>query len=200
MQQVIARDDILATRTCGKCTACCRFLPIVEPTLTKPMGVLCQHCKPNQGCTVYDLRPAACRGWNCGWRKLPNLAPSWRPDKSGIMLRMDGDPFADGVTVSLIGGAAALRNKQLEPLISSWIRAGIKVFLQCVGAPGFLPSLTLLNPLIDEFVRSGDGQSVTQALREIHDAVQRQHVWERDGLEHRSSVLGGQPLTVTAGG
>lgn len=193
MQQMSA-EDVLAARTCGKCTACCRFLPIIEPTLTKPMGVLCQHCKPGQGCTVYALRPAACRGWNCGWRKLPNLAAGWRPDKSGIMLRMDGDPFKDGVTVSLIGGASALRNKQLEPLISAWVEAGIKVFLQCVGPQGFLPSLTLINPIIEDAVRAGDGQSVTQALRDIHDAVQKQHVWQPDGLQHRSSVLEGLPL------
>lgn len=194
MQQTNAQD-ILAARTCGKCTACCRFLPIVEPTLTKPMGVLCQHCKPNQGCTVYELRPGACRGWNCGWRKLPNLAPNWRPDKSGIMLRMDGDPFTDGVTVSLIGGATALRNKQLEPLVSAWIEAGIKVFLQCVGPQGMLPTLTLMNPLVEDAVRARDGQSVTRALREVYDAVQSQHVWQSDGLQHRSSVLEGRSLS-----
>lgn len=195
MQQMRG-DEGLAARTCGKCTACCRFLPIVEPTLTKPMGVLCQHCRPGQGCTVYELRPAACRGWNCGWRKLPNLGPSWRPDKSGIMLRMDGDPFADGVTISLIGGAAALRNKQLPALVGSWVGSGIKVFLQCVGPQGFLPSLTLVNPVIEDAVRADDHAVVGQALREIYDAVQKQHVWEPDGLQHRSSVIEGVPLPV----
>ena len=185
--------NALAARTCGKCTACCRFLPIVEPTLTKPMGVLCQHCRPNQGCTVYDLRPGACRGWNCGWRKLPNLASSLRPDKCGFMLRMDGDPFVDGVTISLIGGAPALRNKQLEPLVSAWIGAGIKVFLQCIGPSGFLPSLTLMNPLVEDAVRAGNGKLVSQALRDVYDAVLKQHVWLPDGLQHHSTVLGSGP-------
>lgn len=194
MQQT--SEDILAARTCGKCTACCRFLPIAEPTLTKPMGVLCQHCRPNQGCTVYALRPAACRGWNCGWRKLPNLGPGWRPDKSGVMLRMDGDPFVQGVTVSLIGGGAALRNKQLAALVSAWVGAGIRVFLQCIGPQGFLPSLTLVNPVIEDAVRGRDLALVGRALREIHDAVQAQHVWEPDGLQHRSSVREGVPLPV----
>ena len=189
-------EAVLAARTCGKCTACCRFLPIVEPTLTKPTGVLCQHCKPNRGCTVYELRPGACRGWNCGWRKLPNLAPSWRPDKSGIMLRMDGDPFVDGVTVSLIGGAPALRNKQLAPLIGAWVGAGIRVFLQCVGPQGFLPSLTLVNPVIEDAVRAGDMPLVGRALQEIYDAVQKQHVWQPDGLQHRSTVLEGTSLPI----
>lgn len=185
---------ILAARTCGKCTACCRFLPIAEPTLTKPTGVLCQHCKPSQGCTVYDRRPGACRAWNCGWRKLPNLGPNWRPDKSGILLRMDGDPFVDGVTVSLIGGASALRNRQLEPLVSAWVEAGIKVFLQCVGSQGFLPSLTLINPIVADAVRAGNRAFVEQALRDIYDAVHKQHAWQPDGLIHRSSILEGGPL------
>lgn len=188
MQQQSA-EAILAARTCGKCTACCRFLPIAEPTLTKPTGVLCQHCKPGQGCTVYDLRPGACRGWNCGWRKLPNLGPAWRPDKSGIMLRMDGDPFTDGVTLSLIGGAQALRNKQLEPLVSAWALAGIKVFLQCIGPQGFLPSLTLVNPVVEDAARAGDLAQIGQTLRSLFDAVQRQHQWQPDGLQHRSTVL-----------
>lgn len=193
MQQQSA-EDILAARTCGKCTACCRFLPIAEPTLSKPMGVLCQHCKPGQGCTVYDLRPGACRGWNCGWRKLPNLGPAWRPDKSGIMLRMDGDPFVDGVTISLIGGAPALRNKQLDLLVSAWIEAGIKVYLQCVGPQGFLPSLTLVNPVVEDAVHAGNPALVGQALRDIFDAVQKQHVWQPDGLQHVSTVLEGRAL------
>ena len=193
MQQQSA-EDILAARTCGKCTACCRFLPIAEPTLTKPMGVLCQHCKPGQGCTVYDLRPGACRGWNCGWRKLPNLGPGWRPDKSGIMLRMDGDPFVDGVTISLIGGAPALRNKQLDLLVSAWVEAGIKVFLQCVGPQGFLPSLTLINPVVEDAVRAGNPALVARALRDIFDAVQKQHVWQPDGLQHVSTVREGGVL------
>ena len=193
MQQQSA-EDILAARTCGKCTACCRFLPIAEPTLTKPMGVLCQHCKPGQGCTVYDLRPGACRGWNCGWRKLPNLGPGWRPDKSGIMLRMDGDPFVDGVTISLIGGAPALRNKQLDLLVSAWVETGIKVFLQCVGPQGFLPSLTLVNPVVEDAVRAGNPALVARALRDIFDAVQKQHVWQPDGLQHVSTVREGGVL------
>lgn len=194
MQQ--SAEDILAARTCGKCTACCRFLPIAEPTLSKPMGVLCQHCKPGQGCTVYELRPGACRGWNCGWRKLPNLGPAWRPDKSGIMLRMDGDPFVDGVTISLIGGAPALRNRQLELLVSAWVEAGIKVYLQCVGSQGFLPSLTLVNPVVEDAVRAGNPALVGRALRDIFDAVQKQHVWQPDRLQHVSTVLEGRDLPV----
>lgn len=193
MQQLSAAE-VLAARTCGKCTACCRFLPIAEPTLTKPTGVLCQHCKPNQGCTVYELRPGACRSWECGWRKLPNLGPTWRPDKSGIMLRMDGDPFTDGVTISLIGGASALRNRQLEPLVSAWVEAGIKVFLQCIGPQGFLPSLTLVNPVVVDAVRAGDLALVGKALREIFDAVQKQHIWQADGLAHRSTVREGMTI------
>lgn len=196
MQQ--SAQDVLAARTCGKCTACCRFLPIVEPTLTKPMGVLCQHCKPGQGCTVYELRPAACRGWNCGWRKLPNLGPNWRPDKSGIMLRMDGDPFTDGVTISLIGGASALRNRQLEPLVGAWVEAGVKVFLQCIGPQGFLPSLTAINPIVEDAVRSRNMALVGQALRDIHAAVQQQHVWQPDGLEHRSTIREGRAIADIA--
>ena len=48
----------------------------------------------------------------------------------------------------------------------------------------------------EDAVRAGDMPLVGEALQEIHDAVQKQHVWQPDGLQHRSSVLEGTPLPV----
>ena len=53
------------SRQCGACTACCH------------------------GCTIYERRPKVCRDWMCMWREFPSLFDeSWRPDRSGVLMRM----------------------------------------------------------------------------------------------------------------
>src|SRR5262249_4530121 len=47
-------------RECGKCSLCCKLLPIQE--LNKPIDTWCPHCRPGHGgCTIYSSRPSECR-------------------------------------------------------------------------------------------------------------------------------------------
>ena len=90
--------DLVANRECGKCTVCCKVLAIDDPALAKSPGTMCPNCKTGSGCRIYDTRPDPCRGFFCGWRYLRELDYKWRPDKSGIMIRMQtsGVPQSPG--------------------------------------------------------------------------------------------------------
>jgi hypothetical protein len=39
-------------KTCGDCTLCCEVMAIEE--LSKPASVWCSHCKPGNGCLIYQ--------------------------------------------------------------------------------------------------------------------------------------------------
>lgn len=47
--------------SCVACGACC-VAPDIS-TLGKPLGVACQHLGPDCLCTIYEARPAVCRGY-----------------------------------------------------------------------------------------------------------------------------------------
>ncbi len=68
---------------CVACGACCAAPDI--STLAKPLGVTCKHQGAGEGptqvhrCTIYDTRPAVCRGYTPDWicaevAPLPTLA------------------------------------------------------------------------------------------------------------------------------
>jgi hypothetical protein len=66
---------------------CCKVLAVAE--LDKPMGLLCAHCRPGQGCGVYLDRPVACRTFECVWLLDPEMPHRFRPDQSKVMLEQD---------------------------------------------------------------------------------------------------------------
>jgi hypothetical protein len=70
-------------RPCGKCTACCTALSVIE--LRKSDYTHCQH-ECAQGCAIYHQRPSTCRTFACLW-KVPNwiLHDDDRPDKLGVI-------------------------------------------------------------------------------------------------------------------
>src|SRR5438128_1437727 len=100
---------------CGGCTVCCTALPIVED-FTKPAGVTCQHCT-STGCGIYETRYPICRTFLCGWLLLPGLDESWRPDRSGILIRaIEPDALPEefraagsGLHFTVLGGEASIR-------------------------------------------------------------------------------------------
>lgn len=70
-------------RRCGGCTACCKTHAI--RALDKPPGQWCAHCRPGQGCGIYDARPEECRTYGCLW--LAGYGPDRiRPDRSRVVL------------------------------------------------------------------------------------------------------------------
>lgn len=72
-------------KACGPCQVCCVALKIDTPQLRKKAQVPCPHLV-QKGCGIYEARPPVCRSFLCGWRLLPELDASWRPDLNGVML------------------------------------------------------------------------------------------------------------------
>lgn len=115
------------SRQCGACTACCHVLEIDDPELQKPAGVLCRHC--DKGCVIYDRRPKVCRDWLCMWREFPGLLDeSWRPDRSGVLMRMaEVDDSDIQVPYFEILDAAKVDWTGLAAVVAPYLRAGDNV-------------------------------------------------------------------------
>ena len=78
-------------RKCDGCTICCTTQRV--PEFDKPEYTPCQHCKLNQGCTIYNDRPKSCQKFECAW--LQGELPEWmKPDKIHMMVeKIDGFDF-----------------------------------------------------------------------------------------------------------
>lgn len=50
---------------CVACGACCAAPDI--STLAKPLGVPCEHLKPDMRCAIYAERPTVCRNYQPDW-------------------------------------------------------------------------------------------------------------------------------------
>jgi hypothetical protein len=79
--------ELVPGRSCGTCTMCCKLLDI--DVLEKPRGLWCKHCNPKAGCTAYDTRPQACRGFYCGYLRLPDLDDRWKPAKAKFLINFE---------------------------------------------------------------------------------------------------------------
>ncbi len=88
-----------STRTCGRCTLCCKVLEIRE--LGNPEGAWCPNCVAGQGCQIYPDRPAECVAFQCRYLCDPSLSDDWYPARCHIVLRAivvdrSGRPTAPG--------------------------------------------------------------------------------------------------------
>jgi hypothetical protein len=79
-----AANPIVAGRSCGDCTLCCKLLAVKD--LGKPRDVWCTHCKPGRGCLIYASRPRDCTAFNCGYLMSADLGEEWKPNRSKIVL------------------------------------------------------------------------------------------------------------------
>lgn len=95
-------------RECGDCVACCELLYVND--LQKPAGTSCKHCT-SKGCGIYATRPAVCREWFCGWRRVAGLAEELRPDRSGILIMDYGQDPAPSLLHKRYLVAIALRTR-----------------------------------------------------------------------------------------
>lgn len=182
--------ETLPNRPCGECTACCHFIPIDDPKLHKPTNVLCPHVAVGQGCTVYDLRPGPCRGWECLWKALETIPQDWRPDQSGLVFRPEGlhtQPFE--ITVTVLEPDKMLMSEQFASLVSGWMEGGISVALQAVGPPGHFPSKLAMNAYILPVVKSRNLKAFQSVLSDMYRAITTDFRWQPDGIVLSSSVV-----------
>jgi len=86
MNEPLQGQAMTNKRECGKCSLCCKLLPIQE--LSKPIDTWCPHCRPGHGgCTIYSSRPSECRGFSCLWLSNPfEFGDEWFPARSKMVL------------------------------------------------------------------------------------------------------------------
>jgi len=77
------------SKRCGDCTLCCKVMEIEQ--LAKPAHAWCPHCRPRQGCAIYQDRPAECRDFSCLWLVNDLLDEAWRPSKARFVLTTSED-------------------------------------------------------------------------------------------------------------
>jgi len=183
-----AQTRLVEGRTCGSCDVCCVALTIDDPELTKVQGYRCRHLKPGQGCSIYATRPHTCRTFYCGWRQLKWVRESLRPDRSGVLVKLDGKLEADGtgrlgVSITLLN-RGALKADGLAETVAAAIAARVPVFLNIPGPPGYTSAQASLNAPLESAVARKDKAEVLRILAQ----AQRQG---RRG-ERRRIVLQGQ--------
>jgi hypothetical protein len=125
-------SKIVPGRQCGSCTLCCKLMAI--PELGKPAGIWCSHCAPGKGCNIYEMRPAECRSFLCGWLTTPQLGPEWKPDKSKIVLTRPRD--GNVITIRCDSGFPdAWRRAPYYQEIMRWCDAADsqRMVIVCVG-------------------------------------------------------------------
>lgn len=161
---------VLPGRDCGGCTACCTVLPADDPTLKKQSGVDCAHCDVGAGCRIYETRPQTCRDFFCGWRALPKLGDEWRPDRSGVMITLDGADIPPGYAIR--PGFRLLMTEaevKLDPpafagYVAGLVDAGIPTFLSLPGPPGHHFAKIFLNDRLRAAVQDRDLARVLDGL------------------------------------
>jgi hypothetical protein len=120
--------------SCGTCTVCCKALRIEE--FDKKAGVMCQHCT-GAGCGIYETRYETCKGFLCGWRILPALGDSWRPDRSGVlMMVMEAEKLPEehrkagnGIQILILGGEKAILRPGFAEYIMTLVTRNVAVYL-----------------------------------------------------------------------
>ena len=75
-----------ASRSCGTCSLCCTVLRVDE--LDKRAGDDCLHQRGENGCGIYESRPAICRSYQCLWRQ-GGLEDDERPDATGGIVDLE---------------------------------------------------------------------------------------------------------------
>ncbi len=169
---------VVPDRECGTCTACCKDLAIVEDSFKKLPGTMCEHCVGGSGCGIYETRPKICRSYFCGWRNLPNIDDSWRPDRSGILITLEhqaqGNEIASDANLILVGGDEVVAGDRFAGMAAGFIESGTKTFLVLPGRPGMMAYNVRLNELLGPAIAARDLALVKDMLKECLETLREQ--------------------------
>ena len=154
----------LEDRTCGECVACCITPRIETEEIRKEPGVKCQH-GTSAGCAIYESRPPVCRTYLCGWRQAPDLADSWRPDRSGVILFAIPAPhgYASeiGLELAITEGENTIRRPYFAAFVAENVYARRAIFMTIDG------TRALLNPYLEPLLPRGV-EAIRQQLLRFH--------------------------------
>jgi hypothetical protein len=134
--EAISPPLLVAGRSCGTCSMCCKVFNVSWLDRPKPAGKWCHHCKPGKGCAIWQDIPQRCADYYCLWRLKDQLDDRWRPDVSGFVISLESGSLPYSVMVDP-GRPDSWRK---EPYYSGLQRAALsaieaqKVFVVIVGA------------------------------------------------------------------
>lgn len=165
--------NLVPGRSCGDCTLCCRVPPVDTPQFQKQAGVLCSFCEESRGCSIHATRPAVCREWFCGWRRLPRLGEDWRPDRCGVLIALGADEVPIGLgpyqstkfIVTDDGGW--LSQPAFLSYLAGLVHARAAVYLAAPGPPAHHAVKTLLNDALAGAVARSDGSAMAAILQRL---------------------------------
>lgn len=96
-------------RSCGTCSACCRWPAI--PEINKPARTTCPHLdKKGYGCTIYKDRPKTCADYQCSWLRGAG-AEEDQPFKSHVLIDRRMTQFGHVLVAKSLRPDAAMSRK-----------------------------------------------------------------------------------------
>lgn len=159
-------SETLPDRECGSCHACCKYPSIVDQEFKKPNGALCTHWAWGKGCKIYETRPGTCRSHYCGWRIMPQLDESWRPDRSNIYLNImpwvptdqrDQLPAGPQCMIITIFGVLSVEHLAgLTLLIQAMVQCEYPAVLMGAAPAGYMRKGLPLNYLLQPYLAKGN--------------------------------------------
>ena len=162
--------ELVPDRACGPCNVCCVALTIDDPELQKVQGYRCRNAQRDGGCAIYDARPQTCRTFYCGWRQLKWVRETLRPDLSGVLVRINGEIGKTGqrrlgIVVTLLT-SAAIKAEGLTETVAAGVKAGVPVYLNIPGPPGYTSGQARINEVMADAVADKDKPAMLRILRE----------------------------------
>ena len=183
--------ELVPGRGCGDCTVCCTVMAVDKPEMQKEAGVPCRYCAA--GCTIYDRRPTLCREFYCGWRHLPILDDSWRPDKSGVFVEFEAVEDNVGLSLVLIGNPLkTVRQAWFIDFVSVGVKEDVSLLLGIPGPKGHQGASLLLNTRQMRDAAYTSPVAVKQLL-EAELKRLRAHDFPRRTFVHTGNNMGGEP-------
>jgi len=122
-------DLIVAGRSCGTCTLCCKLFPVRE--LDKAAGRWCPHVVQGRGCAIHPRRPTVCRQFFCQWLLNPDLGPEWKPENAKFVLSIYPGSNSLAVTVDPTAAQAWTKEPYYRRL-KQWATAAVARHQQVV--------------------------------------------------------------------
>ncbi|MGE3624420.1 MAG: YkgJ family cysteine cluster protein [Bdellovibrionales bacterium] len=152
---------LVPNRECGSCNYCCQYLVIDCAELQLTPGQLCHNWKQDKGCTIYDTRPATCRGYMCGWRLLEHFDAGWQPDRCGMIItplkeNMPEGYQPEGIEFYIVKPELALAKPEFVTFMVGAIEKKIPLYISWRGPPGVYPGRAFLNGILEDPVLRRD--------------------------------------------
>lgn len=158
--------EVIPDRECGSCNVCCVALTINDVALQKVQGYRCKNAQPDNQCAIYEDRPQTCRKFECGWRLLKWVRPGLRPDRSGVLIRVQVSKTGEhGVIVTLLDNRS-LKAEGLAETVAAAVAAGLPVYLHVPGPPGHTSAQARIDGALVHAVATRDKAALLAVLRD----------------------------------